>query len=398
MSIRNVGKKVVVGLKEKKTERRENADFKRYMRWKKLVMNFWFMRKDRNELCNEYNLTDEERKAIDTLYKNNYGKKVSYKWHKIFANATGNLDPNFIPLNLYLSETEFFLNPYRKYITVYENKYIMSLLAKAIGVKTPKIYFTCTNGKIINSDFNVIDERELEKNLENIGEIFMKPHMDSSGGKNCFTYNVMDGRDIDSGKTVKEILQEMGDNYVIQNVIRNHESISNIYSKSLNTFRIVTYKWNGDEVFCAPAVMRMGRNGSYLDNASSGGIYIAVEKNGQLHDIAMSNLGSEKVYVHPDSNIKFGEYKIKDITDILEAAKRMHRALPMVGIVNWDFAMDSDGDPVLIEANVSGGGIDMIQFAWGKGIFGEKTKDVLRWTKLMKKSSLKERKKHYFGV
>ena len=36
--------------------------------------------------------------------------------------------------------------------------------------------------------------------------------------------------------------------------------------------------------------------------------------------------------------------------------------VPMFGVASWDIAIDADGEPVLIEYNVGGAGIDIHQY------------------------------------
>lgn len=72
------------------------------------------------------------------------------------------------------------------------------------------------------------------------------------------------------------------------------------------------------------------------------------------------------------------------IDQVIQAAERMHHAIPQIGCVNWDFTVDQEGKAILIEANMSSGSIWLIQMAHGCGAFGEITPDVLRWLRKMK--------------
>lgn len=80
---------------------------------------------------------------------------------------------------------------------------------------------------------------------------------------------------------------------------------------------------------------------------------------------------------------------------MIDAAKRMHQVLPQIGAYNWDFTINEDGEPVLIEANVNGGSIWLIEMPHGKGAFGEHTKDILKWIRKMKSVKIADRKKEY---
>lgn len=53
----------------------------------------------------------------------------------------------------------------------------------------------------------------------------------------------------------------LGENFVLQERIKCHESIRKIYAGSVNTFRIMTYRWH-DSIVSAPVIMRIGRGGT----------------------------------------------------------------------------------------------------------------------------------------
>ena len=45
----------------------------------------------RQKLISQVVLTDKQKKEIDDLFQNNYGKKVKYDWHRLYQSFTGNL-------------------------------------------------------------------------------------------------------------------------------------------------------------------------------------------------------------------------------------------------------------------------------------------------------------------
>lgn len=75
----------------------------------------------------------------------------------------------------------------------------------------------------------------------------------------------------------------------------------------------------------------------------------------------------------------------------------MHCAIPQVGVINWDFTIDKEGNPVLIEANINGGSVWLFEMAHGVGAFGDKTADILKWLNKMNKISPNQRMKHLYG-
>ena len=55
----------------------------------------------------------------------------------------------------------------------------------------------------------------------------------------------------------------------------------------------------------------------------------------------------------------------------------LHAQMPRFRLVSWDFAIDPDGEPVLIEANLHYGELDFHQINNGP-IFGEDTEKILK--------------------
>lgn len=162
-----------------------------------------------------------------------------------------------------------------------------------------------------------------------------------------------------------------------------------LHPESVNTFRIITYLWKG-VVENMPVILRIGRGKSNVDNAHAGGMFIAVCDDGKLGDHAVTEFNVQFT-THPDSGIVFKDYQLPSYNLLVAAAKRMHELVPQIGVVNWDFTIDADGQPILIEANLNGGSVWLPQMAHGVGAFGEKTEEVLEWLRFMKKLKMKDR-------
>lgn len=142
--------------------------------------------------------------------------------------------------------------------------------------------------------------------------------------------------------------------------------------------------------------MRIGQGTSCLDNAHAGGMFVAVDNDGILHKTAFTEFNT-KFMEHPDTRIRFEGYKIEYFGRVLEAARKMHYAVPQVGVVNWDFTLDENGEAVLIEGNMRFGSIWLIEMAHGQGAFGDDTEEVLDWLRTMRKTEKGRREGMYYG-
>lgn len=374
------------------------------------IVHFMFSSVERNKfndsrrkaIYSKVNLSKGQIQEIDDLYVSNYGKRIPYTWHKHYTAFTGHFDVNYFPELLFIPEFERFENLNAEYATAFQDKNLlpliannMSVLHKSGRVNVPKIYLSCTAGMYRDSDNRMISKNEAKEILDQLGECFFKPTVDSCSGQGCRVLNISNGTDSISSETVEDILVHGGDNFAIQERITCHESILKIYPDSVNTFRIMTYRWKNDIITC-PVIMRIGQGGSNLDNAHAGGMFIALDNDGTMHDTAFTEFKDEFA-IHPDTGLIYKDYKISLLPRVLKAAKEMHALIPQLGCINWDFTLDFNGIPVLIEANCFGAGVWLFEMAHGKGVFGDKTPEILRWLRLMKKTKASERKKFAFG-
>lgn len=155
----------------------------------------------------------------------------------------------------------------------------------------------------------------------------------------------------------------------IEEGLHQHPEMSRLNPHSINTLRVATIKGaNGPEFFYA--ILRMGVNKSFLDNATSGGIYTSVDAEGNcIYDAYAEKLG---IYMkaHPDTGVTFKGFKVPMMKEVIELTKRAASLIPDLGYIGWDVAITEKG-PVLVEGN-NIPGYDMPQnSAWhpdGKGI------------------------------
>ena len=332
-------------------------------------------------------LSDEQKHQIDVLYQTYYGEKIPHTWHRHFTAFTGRFDAKYFPELLFIPEFERYMSMYKEYAKVFTDKNMLSMLGNEAKVKTLKNYYTATKGLYRDSENHIVTETELLSGLRDIGEVFIKPTVDTSSGRGCFLANFKNGTELISGQSVEEIVSGLGKDFTVQQRLKCHKSISNLYDQSVNTFRVITYRWK-NEIRVLPIIMRIGSGGGHVDNAHAGGMFIAVEPDGRLHKTAFTEFKMEYTE-HPDTHIPFEGYQIEHFSKIVDAAIRLQSCLPQMGCVNWDFTIDEDGEAVFIEANMNngrhGGSIWLCEMAHGKGAFGDNTEEVLRWLGVMKK-------------
>ena len=340
-------------------------------------------------------LTKEEKQEIDRFYLENYGKKIPYFWHRAYKGYTGKFDLCFFPEYLYIPEFENYMNSDAAYARILSDKNMLPIFAGYAGCKMPKEYLICSRGVYQNGDRREISREEAVGILRNCGEVFIKPSVDSDSGQGCLLLTFRDGVCLENQKTARQVLLSLKKNFTVQERIVCHEEIRRLYAGSVNTFRVLTYRWKS-EVKVGSVIMRLGIGNAYVDNVHAGGLFIAVDEQGNLGEKAMRPDG-ESYLAHPDSGTVFQGYRIHGFGKVTEKAKRMHELVPQIGIIHWDFTLNEQGEPVLIEANTRGGGIWVFNAAHGKGPFGDDTEEILRWCRFMRKKAPHKRSEYRFG-
>ena len=335
-------------------------------------------------IADQYPLSQVQKDQVDDLFLRNYGEKVDYVWHQNFAAHTGHFDHRFMPGLLYIPEFEAFENQDKSFVTACSDKNFISLVAKSAGIRMPETVVSCTNGVLRDGTNGLISPAMAEELVHRSGPVFLKPTVSSSSGKGCLIVREEDRVRLTRNALLLNDGNTVGasDNFIVQELVTCHDSIRALYTGSVNTFRIISYFWRG-RIEVMPAIIRIGRGGKYLDNAHQGGMFCAVHDDGTMGMLAVTEF-YDRFTEHPDTHTVFASHRLEFVDKVIEAAKRMHAAIPQLGVVNWDFTVDINGNPVLIEANCENGSVWLPQMAHGTGAFGERTADVLQWLRFMK--------------
>ena len=164
------------------------------------------------------------------------------------------------------------------------------------------------------------------------------------------------------------------DNVIIQEVVKQHETLSNIHPSSVNTLRMMSLLLDG-ETNILSSLLRMGASGSHVDNGSSGGVFCGINEDGTLKEHGHYTDGRICTQ-HPQGTV-FKGFKVvgyeRCCEIIKETASRMATA---TRLISWDFAIGQDGEPILIELNLTYGGLSTHLLSNGP-LFGDRTPEIL---------------------
>lgn len=322
----------------------------------------------KNMDSNTSKLGDKHVNEIEKYWdKVSFAYKMDPVWHQMYTGKTGIYSPKYISNSLHYYFTEYKLINF-DYLRAFTDKNYLGFLFS--DIKQPKTIIKCINGIFYNELFQKITRSQaVEAILKNINYgIVIKPSISSWGGRNILF--LKGSKSVDE---IEKVFKDYGKNFIVQGVLKQHEKLAAIHSESVNTIRIITILLNG-EVNVLSACLRMGVGKSQVDNFSQGGIGCGIKADGQLRNIGYDRYGN-KVCKHPDG-FQFEECVVPNYDKVVDTVKKAALRVPMFGVASWDFAVDEDGIPVLIEYNVGGGGIDIHQFNNGP-LYGDKTDEII---------------------
>ena len=343
-----------------------------FRRLYKKVKNFKYQR-DVNRYVKRYY---KENKNKMIIYKKNIWSS-NYLWDYFFQSLPDSIKSKYyVPADYYALEIEPKLNN-KEFSCFYLEKNMFDLVFLSWGVKLPKTILRCINNIYFNCNYRLIDN--IERFCKRIREdIIVKPTVSAHCGegirKYFFKKNILYSM-VTQEFDIEEITKYYNNNFIIQGVINQDSEIAKFHPYSLNTVRCFSYRSvKTNKVHVTIAMLRMGINGSYLDNASIDGIACGIREKGILMKYAFDQFGNSYTY-HPNTKVKFENFIIPSFNEVIITVKKVADLLPHQRLIGWDFGIDKDGEPVLIEVNI-GTGTWMLQLANGIPLFGDYSQEV----------------------
>lgn len=313
--------------------------------------------------------------TIQRYWEEHWGKQVDTAFHVAFERVTGVFDPRVIPQTEYRPIWKFF-NPGEGLISAYSNKVLFSRLVPAGNQPTTRL--VCIDGRFYDSDATWLSEPEdIEAIMADMRTGVIKP-TDTDNGKGVEriqrtgegTFRVGD-RDF----SLDGLTRRYRRNFMVQEVVRQHEAMAEPHADSLNTLRVVTLRLEGVPHHLL-TFARFGADGRINDNAGTGGQCVGVQVDGAFNSYGVDEHGRVTTS-HPTSGVEYSRLqKVPNYDRVFEFAKSLHAQTPYFDLLSWDMAIDPDGQPVLIECNFRGA-VWLYQMATGQSLFGDFTEDVL---------------------
>jgi hypothetical protein len=310
-----------------------------------------------------YRGSDAEWRKVEQYWQR-FGIKPKRDWYALYCDGSDAYDPRYIPDPIWFRDIVPYFNN-TSMSPAYADKAIYNRLLP--DVKKPETIVKRTAGHYFNGDGEQpISHEEAVRICEGEEHLIIKPSGGTKGAGILF-YD----RDEENSLRIPAIFDAMSSGFVVQRIVKQHPDLARLNPESLNTVRVISFHFKG-AVHILSAQLRIGGVGSRVDNYSAGGNAVAVKPNGWLYEKSV-NHDMEWVEVAPNG-IKLKEVKVPNYQRIVDTIKRLHCNLPYFNIIGWDFAVDEDGTPIMIEYNTKPG---QNQIGGREPTFGDLTDEVL---------------------
>ena len=195
---------------------------------------------------------------------------------------------------------------------------------------------------------NCITKERAVSILKEKEQYIIKPALDTMQG-NGVKKVVLEDVGKDAEKMVLESFGDQHGDFVAQEVIRQHPSISSLNPTSVNCCRVTTIYIDGK--FNCSTVLKVGKQGSYRDNWFTSYI-VGVNYEGITNEIAYDN-AINRIY-NFDNGLSVGGIKLPRYDEMVDLVSHLHkRMFPNCGMIGWDVMIDIDNQIRFIEVNVT---------------------------------------------
>lgn len=293
-------------------------------------------------------LTEKQKSEIDRYWAQFGIKFKEYSWFQLYYGVTGIKDPRYIPQEFYF----YMILPYynsKRLLQAYKDK-------NAFDIFLPSEHFPATVLKRISGDFydkngNFLTSNKNDTKITNLllnyNEVIVKNALDSGRGENVRKYSI-NGED-----DVNRLINEWDtQNYIVQEVIRQHPFFASFNDTSVNIVRINSWYHNGKVIISSP-VIRFGMPGYATDccfiNGKEVVHLVGVTKDGYIRDKVVDlNAKVENINCYMTNTTQ----RIPAWDKIVELIKKDAPLLKHFHLIGWDITVTDKEEPVIIEYNI----------------------------------------------
>ena len=300
----------------------------------------------------------------------------SYRFFSHYCGKT----PYIIPEDIGHTVIERILNPER-FRAYYSDKNMYSQYIQKEYL--PKTILCRVNGSLImDENYHPISNEKFNSYLSSYNRVILKPSIDSSSGVGVMLFTkYSDGRWFYKKGNVEltyNYLEKYSNDFVLQEAIEQSPYMAQFSSTSVNTLRLTVYRSvKTEEVVIPSAIMRIGKEGEFVDNAHAGGVFIGLKpETGMLINNYVVNQYGDKLQNLNGIVYSQQKFQIPNWSKVLELAKSVGASNKLCRLLALDVAVDEKGMPRLIEYNCNGFSFWLFMYC-GETVFERYTREIV---------------------
>ena len=315
--------------------------------------------------------------------------RVDTTSYRFFSRFMGN-NPYIIPEDIGDSVIEYYLNPL-SYRSFYADKNLYAQYLTPVDAMPKDLLRRMDGEKILDFRYNLTSlnsqsgKYEFGKAIADHDTIVIKPAANSCSGNavNLFSriteddgssyFKDRDGQVLDGNYLLH---YNFGKSFIIQEAIVQHPYLAQFCSTSVNTLRMCVYKSVIDEeIILFAAALRIGHEGSIVDNLHAGGGFVKVDpKTGKLGHNVYDQYG---MTTNTLNGIDFSRgFQIPCWDRIVSFARMISHQIHHMRLLALDVSLDVNEKPRLIEFNIKEFAFWIPMFS-GQQVFGDRIDEVI---------------------
>lgn len=209
--------------------------------------------------------------------------------------------------------------------------------------------------------------------------LILKPSVNTSCGESIMRFDRVGDSYISPDGTMltDSFLQAYGTDWVLQEAVVQHPDMQRFCHSAVSTVRVVVYRSVVDnQPHVTAAVLRVGQEGTVVDNIVAGGRFLRVDiNNGSITGPFISRFGSRSD-VWNGLDITSQHYKVPCWDSVLQLSQHVANNMGPHHLIALDITVDDKEKPMLIEYNIGGFTTYLFHFT-GQTVFGPYTDEVI---------------------
>ena len=293
-------------------------------------------------------LSKEQEREIITYWLELTGKRVNPRWHQLLYSITGVYTVRYMPFEIYMDMIDA-LCP-TKMIKAFDDKALYRYFFPSKILPQRVAEYTNGCAFLPENEWEGVTYNTLLSALQNIDDCIIKPSAESCAGNGVSAFTTVNGIVQQTHEELSLFLKRYGNGFVIERKVHECNNLAVLNPSSCNTLRIHTYRDKDGSIHYVSSFIRIGKKGAVVDNGGQGGLLAQISREGIIGDAWTIKPSFAKVD-ETDSGILIKGYKVENMDKVITTAIKAHHRLSMFGIIGWDFAIDENNNPIMIEFN-----------------------------------------------